>query len=421
MQAVILAAGQSSRFWPLNNEHKSLMKIMGKPLIWHVIRGLEKTKRIKEIIIVQDKNRVLEKKLRQYKLSGIKYIVQTKPTGTGDAILKTKRLIKGQFFVLNAERLDVEYYVEPVLKKFKRSKEKNRLILVAGKTNTPWLFGILKVKKDKVIDLIEKPKPGKEPSNLKIVGVYFLPKEFLSYLEKAPSHPHSLEKALLAYAKEKDERIVMLDRDTLALKFPWHIFDSNRFLINRFLKPKISKKAKIAKSAKIEGKVFIGDNTRVFENAVIKGPCYIGKNCIIGNNALVREYVNLEDNVLIGANAEVVRSVFQEGVSVHSGFFGDSIFDKDCKVGAGTITANVRLDRGNIKSKVKGEKIDTGLKSFGTIVGQNTKIGIHNSLMPGVLIGSNVLIGPNSLVRKNIENNTLFYSEFKEVKNKNLK
>ncbi len=426
MQVVILAAGQSSRFWPLNNEHKSLMKIMGKPLIWHVIKGLERTKRIKEIIIVQGKNKVLEKELKQYKLSQrIKYVVQTKPTGTGDAILKVKKLIKGQFFVLNAERIDIEYYVEPILKKFKEmtagSKEKNGLILVAGKTNTPWLFGILKVKKDKVIDLIEKPKPGKEPSNLKIVGVYFLPKEFLSYLEKVPSNPYSLEDALLAYAKEKNERVIMVNRDTLALKFPWHIFDSNRFLINRFLESKISKKAKIAKNAKIEGKVFIGDNTRVFENAVIKGPCYIGKNCIIGNNALVREYVNLEDNVLIGANAEVVRSIFQEGVSVHSGFFGDSIFDKDCKIGAGTITANVRLDRGNIKSKVKGEKIDTGLKSFGTIIGQNTKIGIHSSLMPGVLIGSNVLIGPNSLVRKNIENNTLFYSEFKETRNKNIK
>ncbi len=420
MQAVILAGGQSSRFWPLNNEHKSLMKIMGRPLIWYAIKGLNNAK-IKEIIIVQSKNKAIEKELKQYKLSGIKYIVQRKPTGTGDAILKTKRLIKGQFLVLNAERLDVEYYVEPILKKFKQLKEKNGLILVAGKTNTPWLFGILKVKKDRVIDLIEKPKLGKEPSNLKIVGVYFLPKEFLSYLEKVPSHPHSLENALLVYAKEKDERIVMVNRDTLALKFPWHIFDSNRFLINRFLKPKISKKAKIAKSVKIEGKVFIGDNTIVFENAVIKGPCYIGKNCIIGNNAIVREYVNLEDNVLIGGNAEVVRSIFQEGSSVHSGFFADSIFDKNCKVGAGTITANLRLDRGNIKSVVKGEKIDTGLKSFGTIIGQNTKIGIRVSLMPGVLIGSNVLIGPNSLVRKNIKNNTLFYSEFKGVKKKNLK
>ena len=418
-QAVILAAGRSSRFWPLNNQHKSLIKIMGRPLIWYVIDGLKKAQ-IKEIIVVQGKKRDIEKELKKYRLRSIKYVTQERPTGSGDAILKTKRLIKDQFFVLNAERLDVEYYVEPILKKFKQmtagSKEKNGLILVAGKTNTPWLFGILKVKKDKVIDLIEKPKPGKEPSNLKIVGVYFLPKEFLSYLKKVPSNPYSLEDALLVYAKEKDERVVMVNRDTLALKFPWHIFDSNRFLINRFLKPKISKKAKIAKSAKIEGKVFIGDNTRVFENAVIKGPCYIGKKCIIGNNALVREYTNLEDNVLVGANAEVTRSIFQENVHVHSGFFGDSIFASGCDIGAGTITANIRLDRDNVKSVIKRKKIDTGLKSFGVVLGQNTKIGIQVSLMPGVLIGSNSIIGPHSFVKENIKDNTIFYTKFKGIK-----
>jgi len=130
----------------------------------------------------------------------------------------------------------------------------------------------------------------------------------------------------------------------------------------------------------------------------------------------VREYTNLENNVLIGANAEVARSIFQEGSSIHSGFFGDSIFGQECKIGAGVITGNVRIDRGNIKSMVKGEKIDTGLDSFGVVIGDNVKIGINVSLMPGVLIGSNSVIGPHSLVRKNVEDNTIFYSEFKEVK-----
>jgi len=411
-QAVILAAGQSSRFWPLNNQHKSLVKIMGKPLIWYIIDALNKAK-IKEIIIVQGKEKDIEKELKKYRLSGIKYVVQKKPTGSGDAILKTERLIKGQFFALNAERLDIRDYIKPILEKFK--KQKSKLILLAGKTQTPWFFGILKLKKDKVINLIEKPKPGKEPSNFKIVGIYFLPREFFSYLKKVPSHPYSLEDALLIYAKEKDIRIVMAPQETLALKFSWDLFDSNRFLLNRFLESNISKKAEIAKSAKIEGKVFIGENVRIFENAVIKGPCYIGKDCIIGNNALVREYTNLEDGVLIGANAEVTRSIFQKDVHTHSGFFGDSIFGPNCKIGAGTITANVRLDKGTIKSKIKGEKIDTGLKSFGTIIGQNTKIGIHSSLMPGILIGSNSIIGPNSVVFENIENRVTFYTKFKGV------
>ena len=85
-------------------------------------------------------------------------------------------------------------------------------------------------------------------------------------------------------------------------------------------------------------------------------------------------------------------------------------------MGAGTITANVKIDRGEIKSVVKGEKIKTGLNSLGCIMGENTKTGINCSLMPGVLIGSNCALGPNSVVFENIEDNTTFYTEFKSVK-----
>jgi len=414
-QAVILAAGESSRFWPLNNEHKTLIKIMGKPLIWYTIDALKRAK-IKEIIIVQGKRRDIEKALKKYKVPKIKYLIQSEPTGSGDAILKAEKLINGQFFALNAERLDVKDYIPPILKKFK--KEKTKLILLAGKTQTPQFFGILKLKKDKVIDLIEKPKLGKEPSSFKIVGTYFLPKEFFSYLKKVPSYPYSLEDAFLLYAKEKTVKVVFVPKETFSLKFPWDLFGIERLLFEEFLKLKIKKSVKISKGVKITGKVFVDDNVRIFENAVIKGPCYIGKNSIVGNNALIRDHTNLEKDNLIGANAEVTRSIFQENTHVHSGFFGDSIFDSDCDIGAGTITANVRLDRDNIKSLVKGKKIDTGLKSFGVVLGQNTKIGVQTSLMPGVLIGSNSIVGPHSFVRENIENNTLFYTKYKGFKKK---
>jgi UDP-N-acetylglucosamine diphosphorylase/glucosamine-1-phosphate N-acetyltransferase len=421
LQAIILAAGESSRFWPLNYQHKSLIKIMGRPLIWYAIEGLRRAN-IRDIIIVQGKEKELEKELEKYNLSGIKYVIQEKPTGTGDAILKAEKMIRGQFFVLNAERIDITNYVTPILEKFKKinltSPKKNKLILLAVKTKTPWLFGILKLKKDKITNLIEKPKPGKEPSNLRIVGVYFLPREFFSYLKRVPSRSYSFEDALLLYAKERDIRAVTIDEEVFSLKFPWELFKVNKIILDRFLKRDISKKAHIAKGAKMEGKVFVADNVRIFENVVIKGPCYIGKNSIVGNNSLVREYTNFEDNTLVGANIEVTRSIFQEDVHAHSGFFGDSIFGKNCRIGAGTVTANIRLDRGEIQSVVRGKNIRTGLKSLGSIVGRNSIAGIHCSFMPGILIGSNSFIGPHSLVKKNIEDNTIFYSQFKEIKKK---
>ncbi len=174
----------------------------------------------------------------------------------------------------------------------------------------------------------------------------------------------------------------------------------------------------------IEGNVHIGKNVKIFENAVIKGPCYIGDNCVIGNNSLIRDYTNLENNVLIGALAETTRAIFQEDVHTHAGYFGDSIFGKGCRIGAGTITANVRTDRGEVivKSKIKNKKskINTGLNSLGVIMGENTKTGVHCSFMPGVLIGSNCQIGPGSVIFENVEDNTVLFTEFKNVKKKKI-
>lgn len=413
MQAIILAAGSSSRFWPINGYHKCLIKIMGRPLILSLIEGL-KLKGIKEVVIVQGFRKEVEKELKGYKVGlPIKYIVQPSPKGTGEALMRAGKFVKDQFFVLNAERVDGGEHVELALKKFK--KDKSKAIILAGKTQTPWLYGILKVKKDKVVDLVEKPKSGKESSNLKIVGTYFLPKEFLNYLKKVPVNPHSLIDALLLYAKEKEVRIVDVEKETFALKYPWDLFDIKNYILDRFLESKIEKSAKIAKGTIIEGKVYIGKNVKIFEGATIKGPCYIGGDCIIGNNALVRENVNLEKGVLVGGYAEVTRSILQENCFTHSGYFGDSIFGKDCLIGAGTITANIRLDRENVKSVVKGERIDTGMKQLGAIIGRGTKIGVNASLMPGVLIGSNCQIGPHSIVLKNIENDLVFYTEAKSV------
>jgi len=426
MQAVILAAGESSRFWPLNQRHKSLLKIMGRPLIWYTIESLEKAG-VKDIIIVQGPQKDVEEEFRCYAAGSrrgfkIRYVVQSEPKGMGSAILQAENLIKGPFFVLDPYHFEAEEILTEMIDK--SQKTKSNLILLGRETNKPWNYGLLKLDKDKAIDLIEKPERGKEPSNIRIVGVYFLPKDFFGYYKRVKECMYAFEDALKLYMEEKDTRVLIIEKETPSLKYPWHLFKTNNLLMDKYLEAQISKTAKIAKNVVIEGDVYIGENVRIFENAVIKGPCYIGDSCVIGNNSLIREYTNLENKVLIGALAEVTRCIFQEDVHTHSGYFGDSIFGKGCRLGAGTITANVRIDRGEIlaKSKIKNQisKINTGLDSLGIIMGENSKTGINCSLMPGVLIGSNCNIGPNSVVFENIEDNTTFYTEFKGIKKGNV-
>ncbi|MDO8663346.1 MAG: sugar phosphate nucleotidyltransferase [Candidatus Wildermuthbacteria bacterium] len=399
MQAVILAAGESSRFWPLNTKHKSLIKIMGKPLIYWTIEGLKKSG-IKDIIVIQNPKKIVEKELKNYNLGiDIKYVVQQEPKGMGNAVNMAQKLISGPFFLLHAHKINAGDYVKPMMEKL--GKTKKGLVFLGFKTDQPWLYGILKIEGGKIKELVEKPERGKEPSNIMVAGVYLLPANFFDYCKRVQECQYSFEDALNLFVKENGAKVVMGEKELTSLKYPWHLFEINKYLMDKDLK---------------KNEVCLGKNVKIFENAVIKGPCYIGDNCVIGNNSLIREYVNLENDCLVGANAEITRSIFQEDVHIHSGYFGDSILGKGCRVGAGTVTANVRIDRGEVKSVVKGEKIGTGLNSLGAIVGENTKIGIHCSLMPGVLIGSNCQIGPKSVVFENIEDNTAFYSEFKGVK-----
>lgn len=401
MQAIILAAGQSSRFWPLNQKHKSLLKIMGKALICYTVESLKRAG-IKNIVIVQGSKKDIEEELSKYNLDiSIQYVIQETPNGMRDAILKAKDFLEDQFFVLNAERFDCEDYIKLILEKQKASNA--NLVLLGAKTDNPQTYGILDLEGDKAKAIIEKPEKGKELSFVRVVGIYFLPKEFLNYYQRVPEHMYAFEDSLSLYMKEKETRVAMTEKKPLSLKYPWDLLKVNKFLTDKYLKSETEKSAKISKNVTIEGKVYIGKNTKIFEGVVIKGPCYIGDDCVVGNNSLIREYTNLENNCLIGAFTEVTRSIFQEDVHTHSGYFGDSIFSKGCRIGAGTITANVRIDRGEIKSIIKEEKIGTGTASLGVIMGENSKTGINCSLMPGVLIGSDCLIGPGSIVFKNVE------------------
>ncbi|MFH1894508.1 MAG: sugar phosphate nucleotidyltransferase, partial [Patescibacteria group bacterium] len=291
-QAVILAAGECSRFWPLNTKHKSLIKIMGKPLIWYTIDGL-KDSGIKEVIIAQGPDKDIEAELKNYNFGiDIKYVVQSEPKGTGNAVLCAKNLIKGYFLVINPYHFEAGEILRETLAKFKLEKGRIEMILFGAKTDRPWDYGIFGLNKVDnfyyVTSITEKPKKGTELSDCKIVGIYILPLNFFEYLNKVPGGNYSFEEAIKLYMAENNNRTSnkpnltianLLPEETPTLKYPWDLFEVTKLLMDKYL----------------GNKTHIGKNVKIFENAAIKGPCYIGDNCVIGNNALIREYTNLEN------------------------------------------------------------------------------------------------------------------------------
>jgi bifunctional UDP-N-acetylglucosamine pyrophosphorylase/glucosamine-1-phosphate N-acetyltransferase len=173
----------------------------------------------------------------------------------------------------------------------------------------------------------------------------------------------------------------------------------------------ISPSASISESATIDGNVIIGDKVKVFENAVIRGPAYIGPGTIIGNNALVRDHSHIGADCVIGFSTEVKGSYIGNGCWFHSSYVGDSIIGCNCSFGAGTVLANFRFDEQSVPVRIGNELVNTGRDKLGAIIGNNCKTGINASVMPGIRIGPNSVVGSHVCLMKDLEPDRMVLAE----------
>lgn len=146
----------------------------------------------------------------------------------------------------------------------------------------------------------------------------------------------------------------------------------------------IHKTAKVFESAYIAGPTIIGPDTEVRQCAFIRGNALVGANCVVGNSTELK-------NVIIFDNVQVP----------HYNYVGDSILGYKSHMGAGSITSNVKSDKTlvHVKSAKHNLDIDTGLKKFGAMLGDNVEVGCNSVLNPGTVIGPESNIYPLSPVR----------------------
>ncbi|HVT00857.1 MAG TPA: sugar phosphate nucleotidyltransferase [Patescibacteria group bacterium] len=412
MQALLLAAGKSGRFFPYNTNHKCAISLLGDPIIVHTIRAVKRAG-INDIVLVVSPNSIFPELLGNGKKYGvkIKYAVQEEATGMGDAILAAEKELTDDFFLLNSYHVDFPELKAELDKK--RGTNKNIVLLVKEQEDVS-SYGVISYEKDNVTGLVEKPKIGSEPSKLVVKGVYFIPVDFLKDLKNAKKHHDSLEITIDEYAKMGRVKFVKTERALVTLKYPWDLLTFKDFLLKRITR-KISKSANISKDSIIDGAVVVGEGATVSERATIKGPAYIGKNSFVGSNTLLRNGVVLEEKAVIGGFIEVKNVIIFTGAKTHSGVLEDSIIGENSRLGAGFTSANVRLDRKNVSVDILGKKVDSGLRDLGVIMGERVMLGARITTMPGTIIGNNVNIGPGTTVMENIDSNTTYYTEFKKI------
>lgn len=153
----------------------------------------------------------------------------------------------------------------------------------------------------------------------------------------------------------------------------------------------IAKSAKVAKSAYINGPAIIGKNAEVRHCAFIRGNVIVGENAVVGNSTELK-------NVILFNNVQVP----------HYNYVGDSILGYKSHMGAGSITSNVKSDKKLVIVKSEDEKIETGLKKFGAMLGDNVEVGCGSVLNPGTVIGKNTNIYPLSSVRGVVKENSIY-------------
>ncbi|MCJ8347074.1 glucose-1-phosphate thymidylyltransferase [bacterium] len=142
--------------------------------------------------------------------------------------------------------------------------------------------------------------------------------------------------------------------------------------------------------------IYIGEGSVVEPGAYIKGPCYIGKNTEIRHSAYLRGIVVVGDNCVVGHCTEVKMSIFLDGAKAgHFAYVGDSILGNDVNLGAGTKLANLKIIESDIVLHVEtGEKIVTGLRKMGAILGDKVEIGCNAVTSPGTILAPKSMVYP---------------------------
>ena len=146
--------------------------------------------------------------------------------------------------------------------------------------------------------------------------------------------------------------------------------------------------------------VWIARSARVFPTAYIHGPAIIGKNAEVRHCAFIRGNAIVGKGAVVGNSTELKNVILFDKVQVpHYNYVGDSVLGFKSHMGAGSITSNVKSDKTLVVIKSGEEKIETGLKKMGAILGDCVEVGCGSILNPGSIIGANSNVYPLSSVR----------------------
>ena len=173
----------------------------------------------------------------------------------------------------------------------------------------------------------------------------------------------------------------------------WEVLPKLKEYLAANLKPE--NRGRLIGAPVIGERVFIGEGTMIEPGVYIKGPAWIGANCEIRQGAYIRENVIVGEGSVIGNSTEIKNSLLFKKCQVpHFNYVGDSILGARAHLAAGVIVSNLKLNGSNIDVRAGAEWVNTGLRKFGALIGDEAEVGCQAVLNPGSVLGRRSLIYP---------------------------
>ena len=155
--------------------------------------------------------------------------------------------------------------------------------------------------------------------------------------------------------------------------------------------------------------IWVAKSATVFPSAYLGGPLIICENAEVRHCAFIRGSAIVGKGAVVGNSTELKNSILFDGVQVpHYNYIGDSILGYKAHTGAGTITSNLKSDKSLVTVLCDDEKVETGVKKFGAMLGDHVEVGCNSVLNPGSVVGRNTNVYPLSFVRGYVPENSIY-------------
>lgn len=179
----------------------------------------------------------------------------------------------------------------------------------------------------------------------------------------------------------------------------------------------ISKTLSKDEYTEISDGVFVANDAKISDKATILPPTIIGHATEVRPGAFIRGSALIGDGAVIGNSTEIKNAVIFDGAQLpHYNYVGDSVLGYKAHLGAGAVISNFKLDHSSVNVRMGDEKINTGLRKFGALMGDFAESGCNSVINPGTIVGRNTIIYPLTSLRGVIPENSIVHNNGKIVK-----